>query len=154
MNDTTRRGFLGLLAHLPLVGAWLAGFKKRTESPSEWPDEIEVDGKYYRHFDREMCRIIRWIPVTESVPELDRIAYHDGRYGFSRNVLMLCRNVRHIGSEDGESRYGSPRDAVGLGHRWREGRSGKIHWVAHADDNATIYRDVTHWAELPAPPEE
>ncbi len=96
---------------------------------------------------------IRWIPVTERLPELDRMAYGDGRYGWSREVLVLCKGVRQIGTESGSDPYGPPMDAVGFGHRWREGATGIIHWVAACADNAHQYRDVTHWAELPAPPE-
>ncbi len=131
MKNTTRRGFMGLLAHLPLVGAMFGG-RTVLWTDSGWDDAapqssgaIAVGSERWELIE-EQDRIIRWVPVTERIPE-------SGAYVLICAALTYANGHTESGITCGSYFYNEPNPG------WRNGRG--------------LYRDVTHWAELPAPPQ-
>src|ERR1041385_2549205 len=67
--DSTRRGFLGLLAHLQLVGAWLG--RPKPEKMYELAIDESRLGRISVAEEMDLrSRCIEWIPVTERLPEI------------------------------------------------------------------------------------
>lgn len=142
---TNRRGFLGLLAHLPLVGAWLARPKEWAPTHSGeipipvppkdglWLAECNSDGPVggivlKAHLEANGISLIRWIPVTERLPQIRP---------WDTNIFGIV----------GQSKPVLVSGSLGVMSATRfQYDSGNFDWGSASLD------DVTHWAELPAPP--
>lgn len=129
MNET-RRGFLGLLAKLPglaFLSAWMA---RPVDAKS--PDQIEFEGRVYRPYriggwnSNPLVQSIRWIPATERLPNPDFVSR---RFG----MVLFVDSGR-----------------VTIGQVWRHSET---HEAICEDHMQRRLMNVTHWAELPAPPE-
>lgn len=118
--DSTRRGFLGLLAHLPLVGAWL-GRPKESEVHKQIDDVFVLANKMLD----QGIRMIRWIPVTERLPE---------ECGF---VLV--------------AKFEAP-DAVVGGRHWPWMVDHAVASGRKEDPFPFACGKVSYWAEMPEPP--
>jgi len=102
----------------------------------------------------------KWIPVTERLPESEKIvlvAAKSKTFGYC-HILM----VAHIGHHEftteeygwqeyeGETEYDEENDCFWIPECWYEVNSveGNVNWVIDSD------YDVTHWMPLPEPPKE
>lgn len=146
MTHPTRRGFLSLLAHLPIVGVLFServcgergvGLARSTR-PARFSSETHV-----HRFDetgRETVAVftgdvavIRWVPVTDvaQLPacDQDQELFRNALFGFTgRSRTVLVTTV------DGE---------VIPTTRWQY-KNGHCDWGTA--------KDVTHWAEIPKGP--
>lgn len=131
----TRRSFLSSFgswaASLPILSAWLARPVEAAEEASYQrmkrllePTPTDIQEAREAAF---MIRTIRWVPVSERLPELTE---KFGSSLLSEKVLMCAGETVIIGRL-------SERNG---GRSWIYGLGYGLH-------------GVTHWAELPAPPE-
>lgn len=153
MNDTTRRGFLGLLAHVPGVAFCVGVFVRRPGVASSAPGVCQHQkgprekGRWLNERDGcggESCRplteneqIIRWIPVSERMPELTLEVHAN---------LPIYRRSEAVLAVVGGSVY--PRTVRLLEHL-----GPRAWWIDGAQMYSENMLDVTHWAELPSPPD-
>ncbi len=158
-EQTTRRNFLSCLSWLPgmaLLSSWMARPVEASDEPRNDENLIQRRGVIeelraelhaaeckadaYDQIMQPMCRVIRWIPVTETdqLPVCDRdlegnpyVPRHDQSYfglqARSRSVLVT-----------------SGAGVLEM-TRW-------MHDDGHCDWGMN-YTTVTHWAELPSAPE-
>ncbi len=127
----SRRTFLesigSYLASLPLFG-WLARpERERSVSLSDAATDRLIKDLH----DENGLRFIRWIPVSDSVPEVER------KMGGIFGVFSLSKLVLMGGTEDGRPFVSCGRHTVNC--------DGSTEW--NSDEKI-----VTHWAELPCPP--
>lgn len=128
----TRRGFLALFAHLPVVGA-MFGKRENSDPNFEYHQMVRAHVEGFRLSGR--AQVIEWIPVTERLPEYTRVKHVSQGFCLSDNVLVCFERL----------------DEVRLGHRFLT-PSGANTWGVQLD-GGWHREDVTHWAELPSPPE-
>lgn len=147
MSPTTRRSFLSLLAHVPLLGVWIVPkqttknfadvIRAQLVADHELAAAVEEErfqaDREQAEYDR-MHRVIRWIPVGQRLPECTE---DWGGIHVSRGVLTT----------DGAG-------CVWFGRVVDRGL-GKPYWfVIHPNyQDGSASQEVTHWAELPQPPQ-
>ena len=130
----TRRGFLGMLAGLPFVGAMFGTAKADMKNPQSVPRSCYLQDGLWLAVKHDMdhpfipwkkvgdigddVAVIRWISVTERLPTVDANSnYKEVLVCSGENRVIEQTVIRH--SDEG------------------------FYWCVPG---------VTHWAELPSPP--
>ena len=142
MNNS-RRSFLSSLAALPIVG-WLFGKAEAKSIDEPWCFPLNPDHPNFAYNamlkgaiegapQHGLYQAIRWIPVTERLPECN--GSDSSTHGVYSSILLTW---------DGTFVCQARLVDFGVNAMWFT--AGMPHYAEHE-------RNVTHWAELPAPPE-
>ena len=139
----------------------IPGFRKKIDAATERADSIEERLKRItRQFEAVLLQIPHWIPVTERLPESEKIVLVSAKsktFGY-RHTLM----VAHIGHQEftteeygwheyeGNTEYDEEKDCFWIPECWYEVNSVEDNGNWIIDDDY----DVTHWMPLPEPPKE
>ena len=153
-----RRGFLSLLASLPLVGALFgradATSKTLEISPNAY-DQLSYNAGHnnaivelQKSWDFLGVRCIRWIPVAERLPPLPLGGRSANGFCLSESGKLLV--ATNYGVTTG--RYFEWQSGIQSGKEW-ETAFGDI---ASEDGRGIRFEKpvVTHWSEMPAGPSE